>query len=284
MSGRLNLDAAAAELCNQRGFEFRGPLGQGAFKSAYLAAYNSQQFALKLAVPAGAAQRLAREARALQECSHGSIARLLQAHLHVIPSGIELWVVCEEYLAGGSLESRRACGVLSPTDTRAIGVSIAEVLEHLHEKRLVHRDIKPANIMFRDDSNSYPVLTDFGIVRMLDQPTLTQAFAQMGPGTPAYAAPEQLTNDKALIDWRTDQFGLAIVLAECLLGYHPFLAPGKTIPEAIMAVAARQEMPAENSARLAALGFGALRTALNPWPIARFRKPSDFLVSLKTSS
>ncbi|CAM3594395.1 Protein kinase-like protein [Paracidovorax anthurii] len=138
--------------------------------------------------------------------------------------------------------------------------------------------------MFRDRSNAHPVLTDFGIVRMLNQPTLTQAFAQMGPGTPAYAAPEQLTNDKALIDWRTDQFDLAIVLAECLLGHHPFLASGKTIPEAIMAVAARHEMPAENAARLAALGFGALRTALKPWPIARFRNPSDFLESLKTSS
>ncbi len=284
MNGRFNLDAAAADLCNQRGFEFRGPLGQGAFKSAYLAAFNSQQFALKLAVVAGAAERLVRETRALQECSHGSIARLLQAHPHVIPGGIELWVVCEEYLAGGTLESRLARGVLSPAETRSIGVSLAEVLGHLHEKRLVHRDIKPANIMFRDGSNSYPVLTDFGIVRMLDQPTLTQAFAQMGPGTPAYAAPEQLNNEKALIDWRTDQFGLAIVLAECLLGHHPFLIPGKTIPEAIMVVAARQEMPVENATRLTALGFRTLERALKPWPIARFRWPADFLESLKTAS
>jgi serine/threonine protein kinase len=284
MSGQLNLDAVAAELCNQRGFEFQGPLGKGAFKSAYLAAFNSQQFALKLAVAAGASARLAREAQALQECSHGSIARLLQAHPYVIPGGVELWVVCEEYLAGGNLEARLARGVLSPEETRAIGVSLVEVLGHLQEKRLVHRDIKPANIMFRDDSNEHPVLTDFGIVRMLDQPTLTQAFAQMGPGTPAYAAPEQLTNDKSLIDWRTDQFDLAIVLAECLLGHHPFLAPGKTVPEAIMAVAARHEMPAGNAARLADLGFGALGTALKPWPIARFRRPADFLDSLKTVS
>lgn len=283
MSRQLNLDAAAAELCKQRGFEFRGPLGKGAFKSAYLAAYNSQQFALKLAVAAGAAERLVREAQALQECSHGSIARLLEARTHVVPGGIELWVVCEEYLAGGTLESRLARSVLSPSETRSIGVALAEVLGHLHQKRLVHRDIKPANIMFRDGSNAYPVLTDFGIVRMLDQPTLTQAFAQMGPGTPAYAAPEQLTNDKALIDWRTDQFDLAIVLAECLLGHHPFLVPGKTISEAIMAVAARHEMPAENVERLAVLGFGELGTALKPWPIARFRRPADFLESLKTT-
>lgn len=276
----MNLDAVAAEHCSQRGFEFRGPLGKGAFKSAYLAVYQQQTFALKLAVAAGAAERLVREARALQDCTHGSIARLLHAYPHTIPSGVQLWVVCEEYLAGGTLEARLTRGVLSPQETRAIGVSLAEVLGHLHEKRLVHRDIKPANIMFRDGSNSFPVLTDFGIVRMLDQPTLTQAFAQMGPGTPAYAAPEQLTNEKALIDWRTDQFGLAIVLAECLLGHHPFLVAGKTIPEAIMSVASRQELPTENRSRLEALGFGALATALKPWPIARFRKPADFVGAL----
>lgn len=283
MNRHLNLDAAAAELCSQHGFEFHGSLGKGAFKSAYLATHNSQQFALKLAVAAGATARLTRETQALQECSHDSIARLIRAHPYVVSGGVELWVVYEEYLAGGTLEAKLESGLLPQAETRSIGISLVEVLVHLQEKRLVHRDIKPANIMFRDCSSSCPVLTDFGIVRMLDQPTLTQAFAQMGPGTPAYAAPEQLTNDKALIDWRTDQFGLAIVLAECLLGHHPFLAPGKTIPEAIMAVAAHQEMPSENADRLSAMGFGALRTALKPWPIARFRRPVDFLDSLKTT-
>jgi serine/threonine protein kinase len=149
----------------------------------------------------------------------------------------------------------------------------------LNDKKLVHRDIKPANIMFRADGT--PVLTDFGIVRMLDQPTLTQAFLNMGPGTPAYASPEQLNNDKALIDWRTDQFDLAIVLAECLLGHHPFLEQGKTIHDAIMAVAARQEMPAANTKRLQALGFSCLIKALMPWPIARYRRPCELIESLK---
>jgi len=280
MSAQLDMDAVAAELCKQCGFEFRGPLGKGAFKSAYLAVSGSYPFALKIAPISSGAERLIREAKALQECSHPSIAKLLQAFAFTF-GGLQFWVVYEEYLAGGTLEAGLKQWSISSEAVRNIGVRLAEVLEHLHEKKLVHRDIKPANIMFRGDADGHPVLTDFGIVRMLDQPTLTQAFAQMGPGTPAYAAPEQLANEKALIDWRTDQFGLGIVLAECLLGRHPFALPGNTIHDAIVAVAARQELPAANAQRLRELGFNSLTKALRVWPIARFRRPAEFIAALR---
>ncbi|MDO9504253.1 serine/threonine-protein kinase [Hydrogenophaga sp.] len=278
MSPAQDLGAAAADLCQKRGFEFLGELGKGAFKSAYLAKSGPTPFALKLAAVTGSPERLIREAVALQGCSHLAIATLYEAFPHTYGS-VQLWVVCEEYLAGGTLEARLTGGLPTPSELRRIAVILAEVLEHLNDKRLVHRDIKPANIMFRADGA--PVLTDFGIVRMLDQPTLTHAFLNMGPGTPAYAAPEQLTNDKALIDWRTDQFGLAIVLAECLLGHHPFAEAGRTIHDAILSVAAKQEIPAANARRLEALGFGCLTKALKPWPIARYRRPSEFIESLK---
>jgi len=278
MSTALDLSAAAADLCQKRGYEFHGDLGKGAFKSAYLAKNAQTSFALKLAAIAGRPERLVRETAALQECSHPAIASLFEAFPFSF-GGLQLWVVCEEYLAGGTLENRLKGGLPPAAAVRGIAVTLAEVLEHLNEKKLVHRDIKPANIMFRADGA--PVLTDFGIVRMLDQPTLTKAFLNMGPGTPAYASPEQLTNDKALIDWRTDQFGLAIVLAECLIGYHPFLAQGGTIHDAIVSVAAKQEMPTANAQLLQTLGFGCLVKALKPWPIARYRRPSEFIESLK---
>ncbi len=115
---------------------------------------------------------------------------------------------------------------------------------------------------------------------MLDQPTLTHAFLAMGPGTPAYAAPEQLTNEKALIDWRTDQFDLAIVLAECLTGQHPYVQPGMSLHEAIVAVSAKQEIPQASADQLNALGFACLVKALKPWPIARYRRPQEFIASL----
>ncbi|OUM00452.1 serine/threonine-protein kinase [Variovorax sp. JS1663] len=275
----LDLQAAAEEICKQQQLSFNGLIAKGAFKSAYLVvAVDGVAFALKLAVVAGSPDRLIRETEALRGSSHPSISKLVAAfpYQHGLST---LWVVVEEFLGGGTLEARLQAGPIPAAEVRAIGLCLAEVLEHLHPRRLVHRDIKPANIMFRADG--VPVLTDFGIVRMLDEPSLTKAFLAQGPGTPAYAAPEQLTNEKALIDWRTDQFGLAIVLSECVIGRHPFAGPGQSIHEAIHAVAGKQEMPPSSSDELTRAGFGCLVQALKPWPIARFRRPGQFIEALK---
>lgn len=273
---------AARELCLQRSLEFQGPLGRGAFKSAYLALSKDTPIALKIAQIDGPPDRLIREVAALQGCNHNGIARLLDAFTFSY-GGHNLWVVLEEFLGGGTLEQRTTSGsVFSPKAVRELAIPLAHVLEHLQERRLVHRDIKPANILFRDVGNS-PVLTDFGVVRMLDQPSLTRDFLGMGPGTPAYAAPEQLNNEKAQIDWRTDQFGLAVVLAECLLGRHPFSQPGQGIRDAITAVATKQPLPQRTVDELVAHGFPGLIPALHPWPISRHRRPADFIAALAAS-
>jgi len=233
--------------------------------------------ALKLALISGPPDRVLRETDALRACEHPAISKLLDAFAYQFGS-FTFWVVVEEFLSGGTLEKRLANGVLRPDEVRALGLRLADVLSHLHPRRLVHRDIKPANIMFRDDGTA--VLTDFGIVRMLDAPSLTKAFLAQGPGTPAYAAPEQLTNEKALIDWRTDQFGLAIVLAECLTGRHPFISGGCSIHDAIVAVASRQPLPTESADALGKAGFACLVQALEPWPTARYRRPAQFIEAL----
>jgi eukaryotic-like serine/threonine-protein kinase len=276
----LNLRAAAIELCKQRGLSFRGELGKGAFKSAYLVETSEWRAALKLAVAGQAPERLARETVALLACSHTSIAKLIDAFTWEF-EGVRLWVAIEEFLEGGTLLDRlKSSKLLSVDETRSIGLCLADVVKHLHEQRLVHRDIKPANILFRNDPR-VPVLTDFGIVRMLDEPTLTRAFVGMGPGTPAYAAPEQLNNEKAQIGWRTDQFGLAVVLAECLTGHHPFLPAGGTVHDAITAVAGKAKPQQWCVDELKAFGFGSLEKALQPWPVSRYLRPDEFIAALR---
>lgn len=283
MDETLDLDEAARVLCQRRDLEFQNLLGRGAFKSAYLAVDNNgSPIALKLALVDGSSVRLLREAAALRDCRHQCVAKIYET-FECSHGSYVLWGVLEEYLGGGTLEQRvSAHGMLSAEVVREIGISLAHVLEHLHERRLVHRDIKPANILFRDSGN-IPVLTDFGVVRMLDQPSLTQDFLAMGPGTPAYAAPEQLNNEKAQIDWRTDQFGLAVVLGECLLGRHPFALPGQGRMEAISAVASKRSLPRQSVEELISLGFPGLVPALHPWPISRHRRPVDFIAALATT-
>lgn len=278
MSLERELAEAAAEICRQRTLELCGELGSGAFKRAYLARDEQGEVALKLAPVVGPLDRLIREAEALRGCSHPNIATLLDA-FPTSASGTSLWVVIERFVPGGTLEARLAQGRLPPDAVRALGLALANALDHLDQRRLVHRDIKPANILFDSDGVT-PVLTDFGIVRMLDLPTLTRDFMGLGPGTPAYAAPEQLNNEKALIDWRTDQFDLALVLAECVLGHHPFMAPGQTLHSAIVEVASRHTLPNESRRQLEEVGFGMFVRALSPWPVSRYRRPADFIDAL----
>lgn len=273
--------AAAEALCALKQYEFRGPLGSGAFKKAFLVNGSPGAFALKVAEDTANLDRALREVEALRGCDHPSIARNLGAYLHE-HLGAKFWVVEEEFLAGGTLEQRLTQHPLSTDQVRQLGLSLGDVLAHLHERRLVHRDIKPANIMYRDTGDT-PVLTDFGVVRMLDRPTLTMDFMGIGPGTPAYAAPEQLNNQKELIDWRTDQFGLAVVLSEALLKRHPYAAPQESRGHGIRAAAMRSSLPQATVEQLTALGFPALVRALSPWPISRYRRPADFIRELSNN-
>lgn len=253
-------------------------MGSGAFKRAYLANNGADSIALKVAPIVGGVDRLQREVDALRGCAHPNIARLLDAFA-INVSGKDYWIVLERFVPGGTLEARLQNGPMDGREVQPIGIALTRALEHLHERRLVHRDIKPANILFDTDGRT-PVLTDFGVVRILDMPSLTRDFMGFGPGTPAYAAPEQLNNEKALIDWRTDQFGLAVVLSECLLGRHPFVTAGSTIHAAIVEVASKHPMPDESRSALDAHGFGCLVRALSPWPVSRYRRPIDFLSAL----
>jgi serine/threonine protein kinase len=128
--------------------------------------------------------------------------------------------------------------------------------------------------MFREDQVT-PVIVDFGLVRDLSSTSLTQTWIAMGPGTPYYAAPEQLTNDKELIDWRTDQFALGILLAESALGYHPYSESGDTTARTVERVAQREGPTDHCKADLAREGLPAITRMIASWPVRRFRTPRD---------
>jgi serine/threonine-protein kinase len=161
------------------------------------------------------------------------IAAQLQ-HPHILPlydsgeaAGYLFYVM--PFVDGESLRDRlNREKQLSQEEVIKITSEVASALGYAHSRGIVHRDIKPENIML---SGSTAVVADFGIARpaSADQHQLTQAGTVIG--TAAYMSPEQATGS-ADIDGRSDQYSLACVVYELLVGEPPFTGP---TAQAIMA-------------------------------------------------
>jgi serine/threonine protein kinase len=142
------------------------------------------------------------------------------------PNAVEVFDACTdgsltflvmEFVDGPSLA---ACGLPIPSELgAAVGAQIASALGAAHDRGLVHRDVKPGNVLV--DATGWVKVVDFGIARVLDEPTgLT--LPHMGMGTARYAAPELLTGGE-IGPW-TDLYGLGLTLWEALVARPAFEA------------------------------------------------------------
>jgi TolB-like protein/tRNA A-37 threonylcarbamoyl transferase component Bud32 len=162
------------------------------------------------------------------------IASSLQ-HPHILPlydSGAaagSLYYVMP-YVEGESLRGRlEREKMLSLPEALRIASEVASALSYAHSHRVIHRDIKPDNILLMGET---AVVADFGIARAITvaaDARLTQTGTVIG--TPTYMSPEQAM-DSPDIDGRSDQYSLACVVYEMLVGEPPFT--GAT-PQAVIA-------------------------------------------------
>lgn len=102
-------------------------------------------------------------------------------------------------------------------------IDICEAVHHAHQRGVLHRDLKPSNILV--DDRGKPHLLDFGLAKHLSDPT-NETLSGEFVGTPAYAAPEQLSSSRSA-DVRADVYSIGVMLFELLTGAMPFDAePG----------------------------------------------------------
>ncbi|MHB8626307.1 MAG: protein kinase domain-containing protein [Aggregatilineales bacterium] len=203
-------------------YEIVALLGKGGMAEVYrarqtLAGGVSRDVALKLidarlaAAPEFIA-RFKREAQTLVSLSHPHILKAFDFGQYQ-----DTVYLVMELLTGGSLAELIRQGPLPLNTILRVLDHTARALDYAHSKGLVHRDLKPQNVLLDESGNAF--LTDFGIVKLLNQGTvLTQS--QVAIGTPAYMAPEQWTGDA--LDARADLYSLGVMLFEMLTGRVPF--------------------------------------------------------------
>lgn len=276
---RSEAERVAQNICAAAGYTYKGFLGEGAFKFAFKIEDGGTAKALKVYKSQTAATnaRTQGEIDALTRCDHPGIVKYDGSPLRLWTdsAGQRYAFSIEEYLGGSALDAMLRNGLLSRTELFDLGRRLIDVIAYLDGMGLVHRDLKPANIMHR--ASGEPVVVDFGLVRDLTATSKTPTWADRGPGTPFYAAPEQLNNEKDMIDWRTDQFSLAVVLTIAGTGEHPFA--GVDMDETVMRVAQRGKPTAAAQQWAAAERLTCLPRMLEAWPVRRFRTPAELQVA-----
>jgi serine/threonine-protein kinase len=207
-------------------------------------------------------------------------ARLQHPHILSVHDSGEteglLWYTMP-YVRGESLKERvKREGRLPLEEAIRITAEAGRALDYAHREGVIHRDVKPENILLTLDGDT--LVADFGIARAVgpNENRLTQAGLALG--TPAYMAPEQATGERG-VDARTDQYSLAIVCYEMVVGRPPF--EGTTAPAVIAkrftsptpsARAFRAEVPDQVDR--------ALQRALSLDPAERFGSVAEFVRAL----
>jgi serine/threonine protein kinase len=255
-------------------YQLVGELGSGA-QGVVHEAYDrelSRRVALKRLRPdlaittpslvADARARLLLEARTLAGLSHPNVVALFDVHLE----GEDV-VLVQELVLGRSVDAWLLAESPSPHAILGVFAQAARGLSAAHAAGVVHRDVKPSNLLLGHDGRVR--VTDFGLARSdVRDVTLTKTGATVG--TPAYMAPEQLAGRAA--DARSDQYSLALALAEALFGERPL--PGATVEDL---EAARRE---RGLAEVPAGATRALARALSARPADRFNDLAELEAAL----
>ncbi len=173
--------------------------------------------------------RFEREAQAVASLRHPNIVQIHDFQVseppesasttpYMVMSYIEGQTLAT-YIANTSVRGK----IPSPTEIVNLFSSISLAVDYAHSKGMIHRDIKPANILL-DRHNvvrnpmGEPILTDFGLAKLLGVSAGTMTAAQLG--TPVYTSPEQARGYAG--NERSDLYALGVILYEMVTGVRPF--------------------------------------------------------------
>ena len=226
-------------------------IGEGGNGSVYRAhhALLRRPTAVKLMLPdrigAETLDRFEREVQHMSHLTHWNTVAVYDYGRS--PDGVFYYAM--EYLDGINLENLVIDFGRQPADrVRAILVQVCGSLKEAHHRGIIHRDIKPANIILceRGDEPDVAKVVDFGLVKEFSADKGESTIL----GTPAYVAPEAIT-DPSAIGPAADLYALGCVGYFLLTGRRVF--EGKTaVDVCVQHVTAQPKPPSSHGVKLPA--------------------------------
>lgn len=262
-------------------------IGQGGFATIYLAELREsgliQSVALKVLKSSDLndstqVKRFRQEARAVARLEHPNIIRIFETSGDEEPSFIAM-----EYVGGGTLRDKLKNGPLTRTEAMNIVRQIGAALDYAHGQGIIHRDVNPNNILLDTTQEPVrPVLTDFGLVKLLLRDEHSQIASTSIIGTLDYMAPEQWRQETPTA--ATDQYALALTFFEMLANRHPYENRSGTYK--LMSQHLDELLPLLSAAapEIGPFFDDVLRRAAAKEPAARFSSMADFLEAMENAN
>ncbi len=203
-------------------FEIRGELGRGAQSVVYLAWDPQLQREVAIKTLHFSRADPARNAELLEEAKTSSKFR----HANVVPifdageQDGDPYLVFERVSGRNLADALKADGPLPSVKAASLMHQVADALAQAHAQGIIHRDLKPSNILI-DARDGAARVMDFGIALRASEGHPEAGSKAAGlTGTPAYMAPEYITQQR--VSPQIDVYAAGLVLLEMLTGQRVF--------------------------------------------------------------
>lgn len=214
------------------GFYLMERIGAGGMSEVYLGIHpkTRERRAFKIFgkctfIGPSAYARFTREIDMIRALSHPGIIRILN---HGVLEDCCYYSM--EYIPGSTLSRCIGHGRVPANAAIPVFLPACAAIAYAHDCGVAHRNLKPSNILL--NKRGEPVVSDFGIARVLNFEKASRAPSGEILGSIAYLAPEQRLSKKK-VTRRADVYALGSILYELLMGFPPlgtFPKPAEVLP------------------------------------------------------